>query len=276
MPAVAISWKHIQADVSELAQALAGVNPASPAPSMGDIPLPVYRLGYSVFVQNLSLLQNVNVVYLTTTMVANVHPIHQPSQVIRSYVIQTTQPSPLTINYNQQSTEIYWEPNGGTTPTITPSWGANYKNILAGTSVPAPQDSNYLQSVEQQIIWLTGPSFINLVTGALPTYNLNEIVPWLKFSPPLRLDFSSQDRIIITSQYATITSGDCSPKTITLSPDPNFPYGQPIPSAKLQFECGRRRLRSQNPARDLLLRPIGAGHHGVGFWRGTHKVEHCR
>jgi hypothetical protein len=230
MPAIAISWVAVINDVNGLSFALSGENPSNPAPSMANIPLPVYSLAYSVFVQDLNISHVGSAVELTAKMIANVHPLNQPSQVIRSYLIETTQPASINLGYNMQTNEVFWQQQGNALPNITPSWGAEYQAVLATTSLPSPQDSSYLQDVEQQIIWLTGPSFVNLVAAALPSYNLADIAPWLKLSAPLLIDFSPLYHFILTSSHATITVGDCSPQTIAVVPDPDFPYGESIPS----------------------------------------------
>ena len=167
MPSVAISWQSIERGVTALRTSLAGVNPNAPAASMDNIPMPLYRLAYSVFVNDLSVSNNAGRVELIAKLTANVHPIGQRDQIIRSYVIETIQRPQLILSYDDVSTGLYWTQQGSVIPTITPSnWLATSDAALALTTIPVPQRDNYLSQVEVPIIWLTGSAFISLVTVA--------------------------------------------------------------------------------------------------------------
>ena len=232
MPAIAISWEQIERDVAQLQTELSGRNPDNPSPYMGDVPMPVYRLASSVFVQRLLVQHSANGADLTVEMIANVHPLGHPELVIRSYLIVTRTPAPLTLDLDAHG-DVYWQTQGMADVEITPSWGSDADAILATTPIPAPQRQNYLDEVERQVIWLTKASFVRLVADALPRYELAEMVPWLRLQPPLRVDFSPP-HLVITSSRATMDIGGCTPATLPIEPDPAFPYGRPIPAPQFR------------------------------------------
>lgn len=236
MPAVAISWAQVNRDVGRVIKSLAGTNPGKPSSYMGNIRMPVYGLAYSVFLETLALIPRGTMGDLSIKLTANVHPDGHPDQVIRSYVIETNPSAVVSLEFEDTTNKVYWEERGGSNPKITPAWGPNADAILASTTISVPQKDHYLDEVERQIIWLTGPSFVRLVTGVLPRYNLGEIVPWLRLRPPLRVDLSLP-HIVITSSRAAMTVGDCTPTTINIEPDPRFPYGHSIPVASISADA---------------------------------------
>jgi hypothetical protein len=232
MPALGFSWDLISNQFSALQKLLAGVNPAKPASSMGDIHLPLSGLAYSVFVEDLALAQSARGPTLNIKIVANVHIQSRPDQVIRSYEITSSAPVSLSIDLNSANNTLYWKINGGVTPTINPSWAATTDQALALTNIPVPQRDNYLSQVETPIIWLTAPTFFDLVAAALPTFGLSDIVPWLVFLRPILPSYGT-NYLLVTSAHASMIVGDCTKQTIDIVPDPNFPYGRPVPAPKL-------------------------------------------
>lgn len=229
MPAIAVSWAQIKRDVNYLAAQLSGVNPSKPAPSLGDIPMPLYGLAYSVFIEDLAISQSGKHAILTARMAANVHPHGAPDEVIYAYLIETKIPAKLTLSYDTPTSELFWSQSGNAPPVINGQFGPNADAALAKTTIPQPQRDNYLLEVDRTIKWLTGPSFVNLVVGALTRYSLRELTPWLRFLEPLRISVRTT-HILVTASRATMTVGDCDPQTVTIEPDPNFPYGEPIPN----------------------------------------------
>ncbi|SDO98962.1 hypothetical protein SAMN04489798_4389 [Pseudomonas arsenicoxydans] len=230
MPSVGISWQLVNRDVQALLKTLSGVNPNSPSAYMGNIEMPVYQLAYSVFVDTLTVSPTGSGASLYTKLTANIHPLGRPGEVIRSYEIETSNHAKLSLGLDEATNEVFWRQQGGVIPRITPSWGPDADNILSSTTIPAPQKDNYLAEVEAQIIWMTGPTFVSLVAGVLPRYQLTEIIPWLRFSAPLVVSIEPS-HILITAPRARMTIGDCMPETIDIIPDPAFPYGEAIPTA---------------------------------------------
>lgn len=227
MPAIGISWKQIQSDVAELVRSLAGVNPAAPAPSLRNIPLPLYDLRYSVFLDSLSVSRSIPA-SLDIEMTVNVHPDGAPADVIRQYKIKSKQGTKLTFQFDGSTNEIYWESARPTPPNILPQWGPDYKAILDQTSIPDPKDDNFLDAIERPILWLTSPSFVKLVTDVMPRYSFSEIAPWIVFRPPLKID-ASAGHVVFTAARASLLIGGCTPGQVDIEPDPAFPYGQQIP-----------------------------------------------
>ncbi len=229
MPAFAISWSQVMRDVARIEKALGGIEPDQPAISMKNIPMPLYRLAFSGFVHKLTLTPSASSADLGVELIANVHPLGRPELVIREYKIVTISPTPMVLDYLSASGEVYWRLQGLQQPDITPNWGPDYIKNLGMTSIPAPQDQNYLDEVERTIFWLTGSSFINLVAQCLPKYPLTEFVPWLRFLNPIQSYFD-RDHIIITASSAEMTTPGCNPTSVIVVPDPTFPYGEPIPA----------------------------------------------
>lgn len=235
MPAVAISWKQITRDIELLVRSLAGLSPAQPSVFMGNVRMPVYGLAYSTFIDTLSVTPAGTRAQLNVKLTANIHPYGDPDQVIRSYIIETDPISQISLEYDDTTYEVYWQEQGSAVPRITPNWGPNVDAVLSNTALPDPKRDSYLNEVERQIIWLTGPSFIRLVTGILPRYRLSDIVPWLRLRPPLKIDLSLP-HVVITAPRATVTVGDCTPETLNIEPDPDFPYGELIPQATIKSD----------------------------------------
>jgi hypothetical protein len=233
MPAVGFSWSLIAAQVRALEQSLAGANPATPAPGMGNVRMPVFGLAYSVFVNKLVFTAvTPNGPILDVDITANVHPVNQPAMVIRSYKITNSAPVPLELELNSANNSLYWKINGGFTPSITPSWAPTTDQSLTKTTIPAPQRDNYISQVEALIIWLTAPTFFDLVAAALPSLPLSDIIPWLVFMRPISVDYG-QNYLVVTASKASMIIGDCTKQTIDITPDPAFPYGQAIPAVGL-------------------------------------------
>lgn len=229
MPAIAISWAYIQRDVDALLKTLAGTNPGQPAPSMRDIPMPVYGLAYSVFVQSLTIAQSGNNATIQISIAANVHPRGNPDKVIFAYDLQTTNPAVITLDFSKDTNEVFWRAQGSVVPTIQGAFGPDADTALAMTTIPVPQRDTYLTEVDRPIRWLTAPTLISLVTDALPRYALGEFVPWLRFVEPLRIR-TIGTHILITASRAHQTIGACSPTDVVIEPDPAFPYGEVIPA----------------------------------------------
>lgn len=240
MPAASISWRLVQANIANLLKSLAGTNPGSPQASMGNIPVvdqssppkTLYNMAYSVFLDSLSLNRNGAAVQLYFKLSANVHPVNQPTNVIRSYEIETVQQIYLVLRYDYPSNTLIWSPQPAPAPQITTAWGANADASLAATTVPQPQRATYENQIEPDFLARTSANVVSLVVNTLPTYSLSDILPWLKFHPPLRFNFGSS-HILVTSSAATLTIGDCNPQTVDIVPDPTFPYGQQIPAPTL-------------------------------------------
>lgn len=229
MPAIAISWQQIKRDVELTAHSLAGVNPGQPSVFMGNIRMPVHGLAYSIFINILELKPVSNTVELHVNMTANIHPYGYCDRVIRTYVIESSSATRMTLDFDEKSNEIYWQEQGSGIPHITPDWGATADISLDDTTISTPKRDNYLNEVERQVIWLTGPSFVRLVASVLPRYKLSDIIPWLRFSVPLRVDLAAP-HVVITSSRATMFVGDCTLEMINIESDPHFPYGEHIPA----------------------------------------------
>jgi hypothetical protein len=239
MPAIAISWAQIGRDIADFVSSLqAGVHyPGTPSPSLANIPLPTYGLAYSVFVNNIDVRRAGLGAILDANIRATVHPVGRPDMVIKYYDIQTLLPNRVTLHYDQTTGDVYWLSVGGA-PTITPNWygtGPADPAVIAAlqmTTIPAPQDVNFEQQVEVPLIWVTAPSFLRLVAGILPRYNLHQILPWITLEAPALFNLQS-DHIIITSKRATSTVGECDPQTTVIDPDPNFPE-KPVPAPTIR------------------------------------------
>jgi len=232
MPAIGISWSQVKLDVDRVAKSLAGVEPAQPSPLMANMRMPVYQLAYSVFVRRLTLAPRGSICEMETQMLVNVHTLSHPELVIRSYTVETATPANVSLGFDNAANEVFWQEQGSSQPKITPAWGSDADRVLSMTTIPDPKRDHYLDEVERQIIWLTGPSFVRLVADILPRYRLSEIVPWLRLHAPLRVDVTSP-HIVITASRATVTVGNCSPETTEIVPDPAFPYGESIPRPTL-------------------------------------------
>jgi hypothetical protein len=107
MPAVGISWSQVDRDVSEIFASLTvgAVNPTNPSPALGNIPMAGYGLAYSVFLERLSLGPPAvpgGPALLDVAVTANVHPLGQPAQVIRTYHVQTNPKADVGIRYDQK------------------------------------------------------------------------------------------------------------------------------------------------------------------------------
>lgn len=229
MPAIAISWQRIGKDVNAFLKTLAGTNPGKPAPSMGDIPMPLYKLAYSAFVTKLTVQRSGNTALLDVELIANVHPSGMPDKVIYSYTVKTTNPAVLTLDFDKALNEVFWRQQGNVVPDITGNFDVNADAALALTTIPDPKRDNYVKDVDVPIKWLTAQSFIGLVTTALPRYSLGELVPWLTFLEPLRIKVTAA-HILITSARAQMKVGLCNPVDVIIEPDPAFPYGATIPN----------------------------------------------
>lgn len=233
MPAISISWEQISRDINDLKKSLEGTPPNQPSLVFKDIRLPVDGLAYSVFLEKLTVTQTTGLVKLDTELIANVHPLGHPGMVIRTYKITMQSPNHLSLEFDDALNEVFWRQNGQTSLNISSDWGADYLTHLESTSIPAPKDRNFLDTVDRSIIWLIPQNFIKLVTDTLPRYNLTDIVPWLRFRTPLKVSFGTNQDILLTSSRATIVVGDCTLQTIEIEPDPNFPYGETIPNPSL-------------------------------------------
>jgi hypothetical protein len=232
MPAIAISWRQIKRDVKYLEGELAGTNPDRPAPSLANIPMPVFDLAFSVFVEHLEVKQSGSHAVLDVKFRANVHLLGLPTEVIYSYVIETPNPVTLVLDYNRPGNEVFWRQQGSVIPRINGQFGPNADAVLAKSKIPEPRRDTYLSDVDRNIKWLTGSNFINLVTNVLIRYSLGELAWWFRFAEPIRFSVTSS-HILITASRATLTIGDCNPESIEIEADPDFPYKETIPAPKI-------------------------------------------
>ena len=232
MPAIAIGWGQIKRDVEALKDELNGGTPGSASDYTRALDLPVHSLQYTVLVEDLEVSPTsqagVLEPELKVKLTANVHLRGDPTAVIRSYEILSKSPTKLDLTLDPSANKVYWERNGIQEPEITPTWGINSDDHLLHTTLPDPKRDSYIQEVERQILWLTGPSFVKLAVDVLPKYNLSEVAPWLRFAAPLKVS-CSDDHLVLTADKATMLVGHCSPETKSVEPDPAFPYGKAIP-----------------------------------------------
>lgn len=235
MPAVGISWAQVKRDIDFLASILAGTNPGKPAASMGDIPMPVHNLAYSAFIERLTIAPKGSGAVVDIKIAANIHPRGAPADVIYAYEIETVTPAPVVLDFDQSTNEAFWRAEGIATPQINGQFGTNADAILATTDFPEPKRDSYLNEVDRIIKWITAPTFVRLVIQALTRYPLGELAPWLKFQAPVLTDYTAS-HVLITASKATITVGGCESSTITIEPDPQFPYGHTIPKPTLNSD----------------------------------------
>jgi len=229
MPAIAISWQQIKRDVKYLEGKLAGTSPDQPAPSLANIPMPVFDLAYSAFVEHLEVKESGNHAVLDVKLRANVHLLGRPTEIIYSYVIETANPATLVLDYNRAGNQVFWRQQGNVIPRISGQFGPNADAVLARTKIPEPRRDTYISDVDRNIKWLTASNFINLVTDALIRYQLDELAWWFRFAEPIQFAVTSS-HILITASRATLIVGDCNPDSIEIEPDLNFPYGERIPA----------------------------------------------
>lgn len=229
MPAIAIGNELIERDLINILSKLGGAYPSTPAKSMADIPMPVYDLSYSVFLDSLGVSLKNGFAELNTSLTATVHRRGRPDEIIREYKISSTSPIKIVLDYESVSKNIFWRQDGLALTKIDPAWGRNADDVLARTKIPDPKRDSYISEIETNIVWSTKNTFVSLVINVLPRYSLDEIAPWLALLEPIRFDFG-QDHTVITASRARVDLGGCSPTTIVVEPDPLFPYGQPIPA----------------------------------------------
>lgn len=229
MPAIAFSNDQIDRELKLIVTKLKGQYPDQPATSTSNIPMPVYDLAFSTFLNDLKVKLYPGYAELGATLVATVHRRGRPDGVIREYKVETVDPIKIVFDYDAINREIYWRQDGVAIPKITPSWGIDADVVLAQTIIPDPKKDTYLAEVETPILWSTRNTFVALLIDVLPRYPLGEMAPWLSLLEPLRFDYAG-DHIIVTASRAQIAVGGCSPSTIIVEPDPAFPYGEQIPN----------------------------------------------
>ena len=229
MPAIAFSNDQIDRELKQIVSKLQGQYPDQPATATANIPMPVYDLAFSTFLNDLRVKLHPGYAELEATIVATVHRRGRPDGVIREYKVETVDPIKIVFDYDAINRELYWRQDGVAVPKITPSWGADADAVLAQTIIPDPKKDTYLAEVETPILWSTRNTFVALLIDVLPRYPLGEMAPWLSLLEPLRFDYAG-DHIIVTASRAQIAVGGCSPSTIIVEPDPAFPYGEQIPN----------------------------------------------
>ncbi|QOF72860.1 hypothetical protein IG197_07310 [Aminobacter sp. SR38] len=229
MPAIAFSRLQLVREIQAIQGKLEGVFPDQPAVGMGDIPLPVYGLAYSAFLSDLKVKMGFGYVELDARIEATIHLRGNPSEIIRTYEVTTSQPIRLVLDYDFASRKLFWREQGGADTNMVGAWGPDAVAVLAKTALPAPQQDGFLQEVELPSIWTTKNMFINLLIALLPYYETGELAPWLTLLEPLQFDYDG-DHVLVTASRAQIAVGGCDPTSITVEPDPLFPYGQAIPA----------------------------------------------
>lgn len=229
MPAIAFSNDQMDRELKQIVEKLKGQFPDHPATSTADIPMPTYNLAFSVFLKDLKVELFSGYAKLSAELIATVHRRGRPDEVIREYRVDTVDPIKIVFDYDAVNRELYWRQDGVAVPKITPSWNANADAVLAQTTIPDPKKDTYLAEVETPILWSTRNTFVALLIDVLPRYPLGEMAPWLSLLEPLRFDFAG-DHMIVTASRAQIAVGGCSPSTIIVEPDPDFPYGEQIPN----------------------------------------------
>lgn len=229
MPAIGISTNVIGAEIQALAKSLKGNYPSQPSKACGNIKIGKYGLAFSVFVRNIGLSVSGGKSELTAELVATIHPDKKPQDIIREYEVTTVESQQLMLDHNSTTRTVYWRPNGLSVPDMDADWGPDYKSILATTTIPAPQEDNFVKEIEPMAMSGGQSTFFNLIIDLLPRIDLREIAPWVNFLDPLRISYQ-QNHIIITSPLAFLEIGGCTPKTIQIEPDPDFPYGQSLPT----------------------------------------------
>ena len=233
MPAFSISWEQIKLDVKNTIDEIKNTGSTQTSPFLTNIRMPVYSLAFSVEIVSLSLSETSAGAELNVLLKASIHTYNEPSKIIRTYTIETTQSSILRMDIDVSSGYLFWQQQGHNLPNISAeAWPADVEEILKDTPIPEPRRQNYLDEVERQIFWLTGPSFIRLVTDILPKYNLSEYMPWFMFKSPLRVKYSN-NYVIATSKRGTLLLDGCVLETVDVEPDPDFPYNHTIPEPTL-------------------------------------------
>jgi hypothetical protein len=235
MPAIAFSNDQIDRELKLIVTKLKGQYPDQPATSTANIPMPVYDLAFSIFLTDLNVKLYPGYAELKATLVATIHRRGRPDGVIREYKVETVDPIKIAFDYDAINRELYWRQDGIAFPKITPSWGIGADAVLAQTIIPDPKRDTYLAEVETPILWSTRNTFVALLIDVLPRYPLGEMAPWLSLLEPLRFDYAG-DHTIVTASRALIAVGGCSPSTIVIEPDPDFPYGEQIPNPTFSAE----------------------------------------
>ncbi|MBW7964144.1 hypothetical protein [Bradyrhizobium sp. BR 10261] len=233
MPALAFAKSLLTRQLSEMKDQLGGAYPEA-GPAMGNIPLPVFDLAYSAFLDDIHVSVNGDTATLQMEMRATVHRISRPSEIIREYRISLkSEPAIIKFQYLSTTRTLAWAEDGNVLPKITPSWGANADDVLVKTSIPDPKEDCFLREVEQPILWNTSNAFVSLVVNALPCYDLASLAPWLTLLDPIRI--TASDRyILVSASRAKVDIGGCTPMTMVVEPDPDFPYGESLKPADCQ------------------------------------------
>ncbi len=228
MPAVAVQGSRLVRGVQILANELRGEKPALPHPRLRNIPLPTYGLAYSVFVDELLFV--IEPMTVSAKISVHVHVQDKLDAVISEYIISCPSSIGLEFLLDEDNNEIYFSQVSSPPPTILPSFATSSDEILRAQGLAEPVRDTYLREVELPILWLTSPTFVQLVIKSLPRLNLSELAPSLTFKSPLRSMFS-EGYYIFSSPKVYISTGGCEPKSILVEPDPMFPYGEPLPQS---------------------------------------------
>jgi hypothetical protein len=234
-PAFAISLDQIQLDLKRLTDKLKGTFPDKPAVQLSDIELPRYGVAYSSFIQRAALSFGVTKAEVDFELLVNVHPVGFPGDVIRTYEVTSPKKIAIEIDFDAADDVIRWRIKSMDKPSIKASWGKDYAKHLMSTTLPDPQEDNYLSEVEKLVHFMMDRTVPSLVIDSLPRYRVRDFVPWIKFLTPLAVKVTATHLLVMGSK-CSITIPGCSPKTIVVDPDPAFPYGQvppaPLPATK--------------------------------------------
>jgi hypothetical protein len=229
-PALAFLFEHLVRQVDAFGEELWGQYPDAPHPFMRNAKLPLYGLAYSGFVTILKLDRTNEQPTLEVALTATVHPFGEPARVIATYEVTLDAPLDIFLDYSQATRDLRWAPRTSPIANITPRMEPDAEIILESLGVPAPVLDTYQRKVEEVIVWSTSNNFVQLVFDALPSIDVGEMVPWLTMLEPLQIDYG-QRHVVVTSDKAKMSIGECSPVEVIVEPDPRFPYGVSPPAA---------------------------------------------
>lgn len=235
-PALAFSLEHLEMAVLEYGTVLAGTYPDNPHPLMRNTKLPVYNLAYSGFVRTLELDLSGGTPTLAAALVATVHPFNEPTQVIATYEVTLDRPLDVYLDYSESSRELRWAPRTSPLANVVPRLMPDAQQILERLGVPPPVLDTYERKVEGIIIWSTSNTFVQLVIDALPSIDIGEMAPWLTLQDPLQFDFGPR-YLVVASERARMSIGDCTPVDVIVEPDLDFPYQEAAPQGNQRSQA---------------------------------------
>lgn len=227
-PAIGIALSRLEEMISDFGNQLSGRFPDRPHTFMKNAKLPIYKLAYSGFIDDLSLDLSGHKPKLNVEMRATVHPFSSPSRVIAEYNISLGQPIEVFLSYSQPSQELRWASRVSPLASVKPKFTNDAESILLDLGVSDPVLETYEHKVETPIVWNTAQNFVQTVLNALPPIEIRELADWLTLLEPLQFDFGNRF-LVITSDKAKISLGKCSPEDVLVEADPDFPYGRPPP-----------------------------------------------